>query len=39
MADETFRMTKKAIASLYQTTPQNITIHLKNISRTLDLRY
>ncbi|GAB3807449.1 DUF559 domain-containing protein [Virgibacillus kimchii] len=37
MADETVWMTQKAIAVLCQTTPQNITIHLKNISRTLDL--
>ncbi|GGA69493.1 DUF559 domain-containing protein [Ornithinibacillus halotolerans] len=37
IADETVWMTQKAIAALYQTTPQNITIHLKNISRILDL--
>src|SRR5690606_38177545 len=30
-------MTQKSIAVLYQTTTQNITIHLKNISRILDL--
>lgn len=35
--NETVWMTQKAIAVLYQTTPLNITIHLKNISRNLDL--
>lgn len=29
--DETFWLTQKAMAELFQTTPQNITIHLKNI--------
>ncbi|WP_047984316.1 DUF559 domain-containing protein [Ornithinibacillus californiensis] len=37
IADGTVWMTQKAVAALYQTTPQNITIHLKNISRILDL--
>ena len=31
LEDETFWMTQKAMAKLYQTTPQNITLHLKNI--------
>lgn len=29
--DETFWLTQKAMAELFQTSPQNITIHLKNI--------
>jgi len=29
--DETFWLTQKAIADLFQTTPQNITLHLKNV--------
>mgnify|MGYP002621885905 CR=1 FL=1 len=29
--NETFWLTQKAMAELFQTTPQNITIHLKNI--------
>ena len=29
--DETVWMTQKSIAELYQTTPQNITLHIKNI--------
>ena len=29
--DETFWLTQKAMAELFNTTPQNITIHLKNI--------
>lgn len=29
--DETIWMTQKSIAELYQTTPQNITLHIKNI--------
>lgn len=37
IADETAWMTQKSIALLYQTTTQNITIHLKNISRNSDL--
>ena len=31
LENETVWMTQKAIAELYQTTPQNITLHLKNI--------
>jgi hypothetical protein len=31
LADETVWMTQAAIAELYQTTPQNITLHLKAI--------
>ncbi len=31
LEDETVWMTQKAIAELYQTTPQNITLHVKNI--------
>ena len=30
-ADETVWMTQKSISELYQTTPQNITLHIKNI--------
>lgn len=29
--DDTIWMTQKNIAELYQTTPQNITLHIKNI--------
>ena len=29
--DETIWMSQKSIAELYQTTPQNITIHIRNI--------
>ena len=29
--DETIWMTQKSIAELYQTTPQNIILHIKNI--------
>lgn len=29
--DETVWMTRKSIAELHQTTPQNITLHVKNI--------
>ena len=29
--DETIWMSQKSIAELYQTTPQNITTHIKNI--------
>ena len=31
LEDETAWMTQKAIAELFQTTPQNITLHIKNI--------
>jgi hypothetical protein len=31
LENETVWMTQKAIAELYQTTPQNITLHVKNI--------
>lgn len=31
LQDETFWLTQKAMAALFETTPQNITIHLKNI--------
>jgi hypothetical protein len=31
LLDETVWMTQAAIAELYQTTPQNITLHLKEI--------
>ncbi len=30
-SDDTVWMTQKTIAELYQTTPQNITLHIKNI--------
>lgn len=29
--DETIWMTQRSMADLYQTTPQNITVHIKNI--------
>ena len=32
LEDETVWMTQKSIAELYQTSTQNITIHIKNIS-------
>ncbi len=31
LENETVWMTQKAIAELYQTSPQNITLHVKNI--------
>lgn len=31
LENETVWMTQKAIAELYQTTPQNITLYIKNI--------
>jgi len=31
VADETVWLTQKLMAELFQTTPQNITIHLRNI--------
>ena len=31
LQNETLWLTQKAMASLFETTPQNITIHLKNI--------
>ncbi len=31
LENKTVWMTQKAIARLYQTTPQNITLHIKNI--------
>lgn len=30
-AEETIWMTQRSMAELYQTTPQNITVHIKNI--------
>ena len=33
LENETVWLPQKAIAELFQTTPQNITIHLKNIYR------
>ncbi len=36
-ADETLWLTQKKIALLFETTPQNITIHLKNIFMTTEL--
>ena len=35
--DETVWLTQKLIAELFQTTPQNITIHLKNIFKEGEL--
>ena len=37
LEDETVWLTQKLIAELYQTTPQNITIHLKNIYESEEL--
>ena len=36
-ADETVWMTQKSISELYQTTPQNITLHIKNIYKDGEL--
>lgn len=35
--DKTFWLTQKAMAELFNTTPQNITIHLKNIFESEEL--
>lgn len=35
---ETVWMTQKAIAELYQTSPQNITLHIKNIYEEAELQ-
>ena len=35
--DKTFWLTQKAMAELFNTTPQNITIHLKNIFESKEL--
>ncbi|WP_312653913.1 hypothetical protein [Proteiniclasticum sp.] len=37
LENETVWMTQKAIAELYQTTPQNITLHIKNIYEEVEL--
>ena len=37
LENETVWMTQKAIAELYQTTPQNITLHIKNIYKEGEL--
>ena len=36
-ADDTIWMTQRTMAELYQTTPQNITTHIKNIYEDLEL--
>ncbi len=36
-SDETVWMTQKSISELYQTTPQNITLHIKNIYNDAEL--
>ena len=36
-SDETVWMTQKSISELYQTTPQNITLHIKNIYKDSEL--
>ena len=36
-SDETVWMTQKSISELYQTTPQNITLHIKNIYKDGEL--
>lgn len=38
LENETVWMTQKAIAELYQTTPQNITLHVKNIYEEGELK-
>lgn len=38
LENETVWMTQKAIAELYQTTPQNITLHVKNIYEEAELQ-
>ncbi|GEK91246.1 DUF559 domain-containing protein [Alkalibacterium kapii] len=38
LENETVWMTQKAIAELYQTTPQNITLHIRNILQYADKR-
>lgn len=37
LEDETIWMTQKSLAELYQTTPQNITLHIKNIFKEGEL--
>jgi hypothetical protein len=37
LEDETIWLTQKAMAEMFQTTPQNITIHLKNIYESEEL--
>lgn len=37
LQDETVWLTQKQIAELFQTTPQNITMHLKNIYNEVQL--
>lgn len=37
LEDETVWMTQKAMAELFQTTPQNITLHIKNIYEEAEL--
>jgi len=36
--DETIWMTQKSLSELYQTTPQNITLHIKNIYEDCELK-
>src|SRR5690625_144845 len=38
LENETVWMTQKAIAELYQTSPQNITLHIKNICEEAELQ-
>ncbi len=38
LENETVWMTQKAIAELYQTSPQNITLHIKNIYKEAELQ-
>ena len=38
LEDETVWLTQKAMAEMFQTTPQNITIHLKNIYESEELQ-
>jgi len=37
-ADETLRLTQRLMSELFETTPQNITLHLKNIFETNELK-
>lgn len=37
LEDETVWLTQKMLAELFQTTPQNITLHLRNIYREREL--
>lgn len=38
LENETVWLTQKSIAELYQTSPQNITLHIKNIYEESELK-